>query len=75
MAVWQSAFPVIAISTGWRRGKSRLEALPLVGIAIGEFRGDMVGGNEVVGVAGEEVCPVDPKEIDGTDASATMIVG
>ena len=33
--------------------ESRGEASLLVGIAVGDFSGDMVGGKEIVGVAGE----------------------
>ena len=52
---------------GFRDGassKSGGEALLLIGIAVGDFRGDMVGGKESVGVAGEQVGPVDAQKID-----------
>ena len=37
--------------------------LPLIGIPIGDFRGDVIGNDEVVGVAVKEIHPVDAEEI------------
>ena len=63
---------------GFRDGassKSGGEALLLIGIAVGDFRGDMVGGKESVGVAGEQSVRSMRRKLIRTDASVTMIAG